>query len=304
MNVLDVLYYLRNREDIYWDMDKRIKYEDCINKWMPQYFTLFPSKGLNSKKRRRRIVVSLTTIPSRIDKVWIPIECMMRQSLKPDTIVLWLGEAEFSGIELPDPLKKLQEKGLQIRFCKDVGVHTKYYYVLKEYSDDYVITIDDDMFYDTNLVRKLMHAAKKHPKCVCARWVWQLEWSYHNKMYDSATFDSFVMKKTKMKPSHNLVALGVGGVLYPPMILGSGDFQLEKALQLSPKADDIWLKALEMRANAKVAKVDERFVPDVIVADTQEIALSHQNVGQNCNAQYFQNVFDFFDLWDKLEKSL
>lgn len=302
MNILDVLYYLRNKEDIYWDIDKRIKYEDYINKLMPRYFEMFPCRGLDESKRSKKIVVSLTTIPSRIDKVWIPIECMMRQSCKPDTIVLWLGEDEFSGIELPDRLKKLQNKGLQIRFCKDVGVHTKYFYVLKEYLHDYVITIDDDMYYDTSLVKKLMHTAKKHPKCVCARWVWQMEWSYHNKMYDSGTFDSFIMKKTKMVPSHELLALGVGGVLYPPDTLGKEIFELYRAIQLSKKNDDIWLKAVEVFDNIKVAKVDERFAPDVIVSDTQEIALSHQNVGNNCNAEYLQNVFDYFKLWDKMEE--
>lgn len=86
---------------------------------------------------------------------------------------------------------------MEIRFCKDVGVHTKYYYVLKEFSGDYIITIDDDMYYDTYLVKRLMKTARKNPQCVCARWVWQLEWSFHNRMYDSSTFNSFIMKKRK-----------------------------------------------------------------------------------------------------------
>ena len=130
MNILDFLLFLRNKEDIYWDIDKRIKYEDCINKFIPRYFEAFPCKELVERKKGKRIIVSLTTIPSRIDKVWIPIECMMRQSCKPDKILLWLGKDEFRKVELPDRLKGLQKKGLEIRFCKDVGVHTKYYYVL------------------------------------------------------------------------------------------------------------------------------------------------------------------------------
>lgn len=301
MNILDIFYALRNREDIYWDLDKRIQYEDLINRVMPKYFAAFPSRNLK-QKQKSHVIVSITTIPSRIDKVWIPIECMMRQSVKPDKIVLWLGKDEFQDIVLPDNLQKLQDKGLEIRFCKDVGVHTKYYYVLKEYSDDYVITVDDDMYYSTNLIKKLMRTAYKYPGCVCARWVWKMKWSYHNKVYDSSTYDSFILKKAIMNPAHDLLALGVGGVLYPPDIFHKEDTQLEKALRLSPKNDDVWLKVLELRADIKVAKVNERFVPDVIVTDTQEMALSHQNVGQNQNTKYLQNSLDDCRVWDKLEE--
>ena len=70
MNILDFLLFLRNKEDIYWDIDKRIKYEDCINKFIPRYFEAFPCKELVERKKGKRIIVSLTTIPSRIDKVW------------------------------------------------------------------------------------------------------------------------------------------------------------------------------------------------------------------------------------------
>lgn len=304
MSVLDILYRLRNREEVYWNIDERIKYEDFINTVMPKYFSRFPCRGLNKHKRNKKIIISLTTIPSRIDKVWIPIECMMRQNCMPDAIILWLGKDEFKDIEIPENLKRLQQMGLSIRFCKDVGVHTKYYYVLKEYSDDYVITIDDDMYYGTNLIKSLMRTAHKCPNCVCARWVWKLEWSYHNKMYNSSKFDSFVMKKTQIDPSHKLLALGVGGVLYPPNIFGAEVFDLDKAMQLTPKNDDIWLKAIEILEDIKVAKVSERFAPDVIVNDTQEIALSHQNVGKNNNAQYLQNVFDYYALWNKIGNKL
>lgn len=60
----------------------------------------------------------MTTIPSRIDKVWIPIECMMRQSCKPDKILLWLGKDEFRKVELPDRLKGLQKRDWKSDFVR------------------------------------------------------------------------------------------------------------------------------------------------------------------------------------------
>ncbi|MCM1120977.1 MAG: hypothetical protein NC416_00185 [Eubacterium sp.] len=297
MNILDLLYYIRNQEDVYWDIGKRVKYEDAINRIMPCYFRAFPCKALQKQSRKQKVIVSLTTIPSRIDKVWIPIECMMRQSHKPDEIILWLGE-EFKNMELPQTLRELQAKGLNIRWCKDVGVHTKYYYVLKEYKDAYVITIDDDMYYGTGLIKDLLRTAHKYPGCVCARWVWQLRYSLHNRMYESTRFNSFVLRNDKVMPSHELLALGVGGVLYPPGLLEKELFELDKARELARNADDIWLKAVEIINGVKVAKVEEKFAPDVIVSETQEVALSHQNVGQNNNQKYLQIVFDHYNLWE------
>ena len=40
-----------------------------------------------------------------------------------------------------------QKRGLTIRFCEDLKAHKKYYYAFKEYPDDIVITVDDDVIY-------------------------------------------------------------------------------------------------------------------------------------------------------------
>ena len=67
----------------------------------------YPSKryGLNCNKRSQKVIVSLTSYPKRINTVWITIETLLRQSFKPDKIILWLATDQFDGIEsLPTEL--------------------------------------------------------------------------------------------------------------------------------------------------------------------------------------------------------
>ncbi len=51
--------------------------------------------GIISSREQRPVVISLTTIPSRLDKAWLTIESLLRQSKKPNKIILWLAEDEF-----------------------------------------------------------------------------------------------------------------------------------------------------------------------------------------------------------------
>ena len=134
--------------------------------------------ALNKEKREEEIIVSLTTIPSRLEAVAYPIKCMLVQTMRPDRIILWIDKS-INQESLPDTLCELQKYGLEIRYVEDVGPHTKYFYAIKEFADSIVITIDDDVFYRRNLIEDLYATHKKYPKCVCACWVWEMKFTYN-----------------------------------------------------------------------------------------------------------------------------
>lgn len=82
------------------------KYVQKAYEWYDYYFTLLLNRkfvpwfekhpvkwGLNTKKRDEHYTVSLTSFPARIEYIHIAIETLMRQSFKPDHIVLWLAQS-------------------------------------------------------------------------------------------------------------------------------------------------------------------------------------------------------------------
>ena len=136
-----------------------------------RWYEKFPSRksGVTARKREQKIIVSLTTYPKRIGTIWLTIETLMRQRVKPDEIILWLAESQFSNgfTDLPESLLRLQSRGLSIRFCDDLRSHKKYYYVLQDCSKDLVILADDDMFYPRDTIQQLLKMHKRWPSDIC-----------------------------------------------------------------------------------------------------------------------------------------
>ena len=300
--MIETLLQIRKWNIIYQNDLFREQVEDLINYFIPIEYKIMPKGSLNKKVRRRQLVVSLTSIPSRIDKVHYSIASILKQNVKPDKIILWLGEDDFKSKKLPHQLIELEKKGLEIRYRKDIRAHTKYYYAMQEMKDAIIITIDDDIYYEKNMIRGLTKTYQKNRKCVCAHWVWEMKMTAGGKLLESRLFPGGEKAKDNQEPSHKLLALGCGGVLYPPNCFGEEAFNLESIKKLSWLADDVWLKGMEVLYQRKVAKVNEKYKPDVIVSNTQKVALRHTNVGHSQNDVQLNAVFENYHINSKIEK--
>lgn len=108
----------------------------------------------------------MTTISDRIDKVWITIESLLRQTYKPDQIILWLAEDEFADMELPEKIWQQMKRGLTVIYCDKLKSYKKFYYTMKENPNAYVITVDDDIIYAETMVEELVKTYRDNPKSV------------------------------------------------------------------------------------------------------------------------------------------
>ena len=90
----------------------------------------------------RQVIVSLTSHGNRILDAYMAIETIMQGTMKPNRIILWLSEHDkvFSCL-----LENQIKRGLEIRYVKDLGPHTKLIPALREFPEDIIITIDDDI---------------------------------------------------------------------------------------------------------------------------------------------------------------
>ena len=159
---------------------------------------------------------------------------------------------------------------------------------------DIVITVDDDVFYRSNLIRDLVEEHKKRKEeIICTR---AHKMKFVNgkllpyKEWDYETIDI-------QESSHYLMATGVGGVLYPPEILPAYTFDKDKIIKLCLFADDVWLKAVEIKAGKKVYAIPATKTKYVVgIWGSEQVALNHSNVGENKNDQFIKNVFSYFNL--------
>lgn len=233
------------------------------------------------------IIVSVTSYPARINEVVLAIRTMYRQSRLPDKVILWLGEEKFPNkfADLPEELLQLvSEKNLEIRWCEDIGPHTKYFYAFREFPDALVVTIDDDILYPPDRIENLYQCYLRFPKAVSAGRADFVPISEQGDMPPVTSWPEEV-DAWVLQPSMQLYAMGVNCVLYPTALFANVSELLDKETirRVCPYADDLWLKAMEAVAGIPVVVAEPDQPLPISTEKSQETALYHYNCGKGGN---------------------
>lgn len=208
--------------------------------------------GVTEKKREQKIIISLTSYPKRIDTLWLTIETLLHQTMKPDEIILWLAEEQFEGIgSLPSELQNQQKRGLTIKWCDNLLSHKKYFYTMQQYPNDLIILVDDDSFYSYDLVKKLYKLHKKNPKdivCMTPALI-HPDYTSHPSIWTRPRINE--------KIEHSFLAQPFTGqgTLYPPKTIPEMAFQKDIVMELCPYADDLWLKFVSLVSHTAVTSI-------------------------------------------------
>lgn len=282
---------------------KKIKYtilRKIANFWVNFLYRLpFKHKTIginNNVKRQNKVIVSLTTFPARINVIWIAIESLLRQTYRPDEIILWLAKDQFNGLDnLPEKLIEQQKRGLSIRFCdEDLRSHKKYYYAFKEYPKDIIITVDDDVIYPKNTLEVLIELNKIYPNNICCNRAHLI------KMKKDKTIESY-KKWTHnpagfIGPSKLLCPTGVSGVLYPPNSIDLEVLNKDSIRSLCFYADDLWLKIMSLKNNTSVIKSSNFSYDLFTIESSQKESLGEINVAGNKNDEQLKAVLNKYNV--------
>ena len=248
------------------------------------------------------IIVSLTTFGRRIHSVYLTLESLMEQSMKPNRIILWLDNS-FKGKRLPKTLEILKSGGVEIAFCKDVRSYKKLLPALCKYPDDAIITVDDDILYDVNMIENLVQPYLENPNYIYCNRAHKMLLDHEGGLVSYNDWD-FESKDTNA--GLDIFPTGVGGVLYPPHSLDKEVFNEEVFMDICQYADDVWFKAMALKKGTKAKKVDTinargcEYYENVSV---QDIGLFNINAGtQNRNDEQIKAVFSKYNLYHLLKK--
>ena len=230
---------------------------------------------------QNEVVVSLTSYGKRLNDVYIPIESIMQGSVKPNRIILWLAEEEL-GKQLPVTLQKQQKRGLDIRYCKDIKSYKKLIPTLKEFPEACIVTIDDDVIYQFDLLENLLLSYNNYPNYIHANRVHTISLDNHGL---PLPYNEWQCCSTIGNNSILNFATGVGGILYPPNSLDKRVFDETTFMSICPTADDIWFFAM---AHLNGFNTCKSFTRDSTGNDflenpsVQDVALKQINKIVNC----------------------
>ncbi len=198
-----------------------------------------------------KIIISLTTIHSRVEKIHHVIQSLIEQQCdKPFEIKLFISKESYlldQGIDVvPSELQKLADLHSQkfsINYTKNIGPYRKFIPILKDYFQDrddfsYFVTVDDDTKYPNSWLQTLVDNAEIQ-KCVVAyrgRILGCDEKSIHRYGKWKHSDESVLV------PDIKTVGTGKDGIIYKPEYFHPDVIDVESALRVCNHADDLWLK--------------------------------------------------------------
>lgn len=291
MNKLDLFTKtyaaLRNRKGIpYWVFTPLRKIVRAhANRVLPGYLSVRCS---NNETKQKNLIISFTSFPARINNVWQVVECMLRQTVMPDKIILWLSKEQFpTSDSIPQSLRERESDIFQISMVDhDYRSHKKYYYVSKEYPDSLVFLIDDDIYYPTDIIERSLKARMEHPGAVICNY------GYHIGYYPDGTLKPYKQWKMEnhMSIDGDLFFGSGGGTLFCPLELHSDLTNIEMARLLTPLADDIWINTMARLANRKIVLLDNGLI--LPVHNLNNTTLTSKNVAKCENDRQLNAVIE------------
>lgn len=258
-----------------------------------QLFSRRIKKAPATASRPTELVLSLTSHPPRMQTISACIRSLLAQSKPADRCILWLSEEQFPRKmdDLPPDLTALATGRFEVRWVSDdLGPHKKYLYAMQEFPQSAVITVDDDVEYDPDLVQTLYEAHLQRNYSVIAGRCHLVRFRPDGTLRSYVTWGQ-EHQNLRGVDTYALIPTGIGGVLYPPGALPVEAFEVPAIKETCLHADDLWLKVMTTLNGYPVFMPHRRFEFRNING-SQNSALWRGNYFGNGNDEAMQRILD------------
>jgi hypothetical protein len=196
----------------------------------------------------------MTSFPQAVSFAVRAVQSILDGSVKPDKIVLYLTFSQFPS--LPPELAALANKNPLFEFRnyeRDIRSYRKLIPALGDFPNDIIVTVDDDVFYNKNMLRDLLRLHARYPNALIAHRVKRLKLGIPYRKWRKYRWYNFFTKD--LRPQFKNLQTGCGGVLYPPNSLKLEMLDPDIFTEMAPTVDDIWFWAAAVANGTKLAPV-------------------------------------------------
>lgn len=253
------------------------------------------SKKFNIKKD---LIVSLTSYGERIPDLKYTLYSLIMQTIHPEKIVVWLSYDE----KIVNELNIFKQFGVEFRFCEDIKSYKKLIPALKEFPDKYIVTADDDIYYQKNWLRNIWNCHLRNLECKITHIAHIVSFSPEKKLIPYNLWKHNVYSASS---GRFFFPTGCGGTLYPPHPV-SEDFLNERLfMKLCPNADDVWFYFMGLLSGQTTIVVPHPYNRLKYVDIYKEYGLNKKttlqsiNVANNQNDVQIHNVMEYFNITDE-----
>jgi hypothetical protein len=194
-------------------------------------------------------------------------------------------------LKLTPEVKRLIGKTFEVRtIANDIKSYKKLIPSIQVFPNDYIVTADDDTYYERNWLRDLVRAHKIGEKEVIGH-----RGHYMNVSSDGdiLPYNSWQWGSDSEEKSPKIFLTGVGGILYPPGALPAEAVDDQIFMKICPKNDDVWFYFMAHK-NGFMSKIINGDFRGCTWDNTQEVALFHTNVTGGANDNYIQKMVSLY----------
>ena len=245
--------------------------------------------GENAEPAAVPVIVSLTSIPSRLKIVHLVIRSLLDQTVRPEKILLWLHRDLKS--EIPPKLQKLTSDRFEICYSDKRGPHRKLVETLRLFPDKHIVTCDDDHIYPPDWIERLQQEHQRYPDAIVAHMCRVFR-------YEGADLRPYRQWHGEREGhgSPLTLAVGWGGVWYPPASLHRDVTSREMYDSLAPRADDMWFKAMSIRQGTQTRRTTHPLPEPGPIIFSQGLSLQTTNIGEDDNRKQWLKLANHFQI--------
>jgi len=244
----------------------------------------------------RRVIVSLTTVPDRINNLRPTIRSLLKQTRPPDEIVLAIPEfsvREQRPYEVPKYISRLPR--VRVLHCaEDWGPATKFIGAIQDElaagrENSLIMVVDDDRLYPRDALETYLYYSEQLPNAaLCFRGAAMpstLDWDDAKMIY----------AKDLREPRPVAVITGCGSYLVRARFFDRSLWDYSGAPSVAFYIDDIWISAFLARANVKRYVVPASAMMRSVRRQRRTVSLNKIPGRQKLNNE---TIAFFRDAWD------
>ena len=220
------------------------------------------------------MLISLTSYPARFGTLALTLRSLLRQTVRPEAVMLWIGEKDVAA--LPEDVLALKADGLVVRPCEDFRSYTKFVHALREFPDHRIAICDDDTFYRPGWLAALATPMPDH-HIACHR-IHRIRLGGDGR---PVAYNDWEQASPARDESPLNYPTGVGGVMLRASQFDPRVFDMATARAICPTADDSWLYWMGRLGGSRFVRVGDND-PLISWRASQHVALWRTN---NAEAQ-------------------
>lgn len=256
------------------------------------YLSLVPTKKLKCRTGNEvPVIVSLTSIPSRLNTLHLVIRSILNQERKPKKILLWLNKSLKNNV--PEKISILEGTIFEIKYSDLQCSHRKLIHTLEMYPDDIIVTCDDDLIYREEWLGLLYDEHCKSPGQIIAN---QTRYIRYGKDGQLLPYKEWTYPKNRPASTDPILPIGAEGILYPPKVLAEETVNSNLFLELAPRADDLWFKAMGLLKETESVQANKKSKPAIPIIGSQKQSLKKMNIGKDKNREQWLKVSNHFGI--------